>query len=65
MNSSLDRKLRPEMLLRVFGVAFFAYLFFGFMLLPCLNTLPASSAPKTRQGRRIPSRSSVSSWQAR
>ena len=39
MNTTLDRKLRPEFLLRIVGVAFFAYLFFGFMLLPCLNTL--------------------------
>lgn len=37
MDHTLDRKLRPELLLRVVGVAFFAYLFFGFMLTPCLN----------------------------
>ncbi|MHC1786902.1 MAG: ABC transporter permease [Christensenellales bacterium] len=30
---------RPERLAKIFGIAFFVYLFFGFMLLPCLNTL--------------------------
>ncbi|MBQ8200151.1 MAG: iron ABC transporter permease [Clostridia bacterium] len=29
----------PGMIWKVFGTAFFVYLFFGFMLLPCLNTL--------------------------
>ena len=32
-------KLSPALLLKVFGGAFFLYLFLGFMLLPCLNTL--------------------------
>ena len=31
--------LKPSYLWKVFGIAFFVYLFFGFMLLPCLNTL--------------------------
>ena len=31
--------LKPAYLWKVFGIAFFVYLFFGFMLLPCLNTL--------------------------
>ncbi|NLD33836.1 MAG: iron ABC transporter permease [Clostridiales bacterium] len=31
--------LRPAFLLKLFGVGFFVYLFFGFMLLPTLNTL--------------------------
>lgn len=30
---------RPQLLVKVFGIAFFVYLFFGFMLLPCLSTL--------------------------
>lgn len=30
---------QPKKLLRVFGIAFFVYLFLGFMVLPCLNTL--------------------------
>ncbi len=33
------RKLSLSLLWKVFGTAFFVYLFFGFMLLPCLNTL--------------------------
>lgn len=33
------RKLCLSLLWKVFGIAFFVYLFFGFMLLPCLNTL--------------------------
>ena len=55
MSQALDKKLHPEWLLRVFGVAFFAYLFFGFMLLPCLNTLTASSTPPTPPVSAIPS----------
>ncbi len=31
--------LKPEYIWKVFGIAFFVYLFFGFMLLPCLNTI--------------------------
>ena len=54
MNSSLDRKLRPEMLLQVFGIAFFAYLFFGFMLLPCLNTLTSIFRTKNAAGETDP-----------
>ena len=52
MNSTLDRKLRPEFLLRIAGVAFFAYLFFGFMLLPCLNTLTSIFNVKNAAGER-------------
>ena len=50
MSGSLDKKLRPELLLRVFGVAFFAYLFFGFMLIPCLNTLASIFTAKKADG---------------
>ena len=32
-------KLDASLIWKVFGIAFFVYLFFGFMLLPCLNTL--------------------------
>ena len=52
MNSTLDRKLHPEFLLRIVGVAFFAYLFFGFMLLPCLNTLTSIFNVKNAAGER-------------
>ena len=31
--------LKPEYIWKVFGIAFFVYLFFGSMLLPCLNTI--------------------------
>lgn len=37
--SKASWRLKPEMIWKVFGIAFFVYLFFGFMLLPCLNTL--------------------------
>lgn len=39
MKKTLSDRLRPELLLKAVGFVFFAYLFFGFMLLPCLNTL--------------------------
>ncbi len=53
MNATLeDRKLRPETLLRLVGVCFFAYLFFGFMLLPCLNTLTSIFNTKNAAGER-------------
>ncbi len=32
-------RLNLNQLWKVFGIAFFVYLFFGFMLLPCLNTI--------------------------
>lgn len=31
--------LKTEYIWRIFGTAFFVYLFFGFMLIPCLNTI--------------------------
>ncbi len=52
MNATLDRKLRPELLVRIVGVSFFAYLFFGFMLLPCLNTLTSIFNVKNAAGER-------------
>ena len=53
MNASLeDRKLRPELIIRLVGVCFFAYLFFGFMLLPCLNTLTSIFNTKNAAGER-------------
>ena len=54
MNRTLDRKLQPETILRIVGVAFFAYLFFGFMLLPCLNTLTSIFNTKNAAGERDP-----------
>ena len=54
MSQTLDKKLRPELLVRLVGVAFFAYLFFGFMLLPCLNTLTSIFNAKNAAGERDP-----------
>ena len=54
MGRTLEKKLRPELLLRVVGVAFFAYLFFGFMLLPCLNTLTSVFNTVNAAGERDP-----------
>ncbi len=54
MTQTLDKKLRPELFLRLVGVAFFAYLFFGFMLLPCLNTLTSIFNVKNSAGERDP-----------
>ena len=54
MSQTLDKKLHPEWLLRIFGIAFFAYLFFGFMLLPCLNTLTSIFNTKNAAGERDP-----------
>ena len=33
------KPFQPIKMLQIIGGVFFAYLFFGFMLLPCLNTL--------------------------
>lgn len=55
MSGGLERKrLTPELLFRVFGVVFFAYFFFGFMLLPCLNTLISIFNTKNAAGERDP-----------
>ena len=52
MSLNQERKLQPELILWIFGVAFFAYLFFGFMLLPCLNTLTSIFNTKNAAGER-------------
>ena len=54
MTGTLDRKLRPELIVRLVGVCFFAYLFFGFMLLPCLNTLTSIFNTRNAAGERDP-----------
>ncbi len=54
MSQTLDRKIRPELFVRLVGVCFFAYLFFGFMLLPCLNTLTSIFNTKNAAGERDP-----------
>ena len=49
-----DRRLRTDWIVRMVGVAFFAYLFFGFMLLPCLNTLTSIFNVTNAAGQRDP-----------
>ena len=46
--------LKPDLLWKVFGIAFFVYLFFGFMLLPCLNTLTQIFTTKNAAGETDP-----------
>ena len=46
--------LSLSMLWKVFGIAFFVYLFFGFMLLPCLNTLTQIFTAKNAAGQTDP-----------
>ena len=47
-------KLDASLIWKVFGIAFFVYLFFGFMLLPCLNTLTSIFNVKNSSGARDP-----------
>ncbi|MBR2990226.1 MAG: iron ABC transporter permease, partial [Solobacterium sp.] len=42
--------LSPDYLIHMIGIALFAYLFFGFMLLPCLNTLTSIFTTKNAAG---------------
>ena len=46
--------LKPEYIWKVFGIAFFVYLFFGFMLLPCLNTITQIFTVKGADGKTDP-----------
>ncbi len=50
MNKAKARRLNPQILIKVLGVAFFAYLFFGFMLIPCLNTLTSIFTTRDASG---------------
>ena len=54
MNRAADRKIKPELVLRIIMLALFAYLFFGFMLMPCLNTLTSVFSTKAADGRTDP-----------
>ena len=47
-------RLRPEYVWKVFGIAFFVYLFFGFMLLPCLNTITQIFTVRDSSGKTDP-----------
>ena len=49
-----SEKFGPKLLVKVFGFAFFAYLFLGFMLLPCLNTLASIFNTTNSAGERDP-----------
>ena len=46
--------LKPEYIWKVFGIAFFVYLFFGFMLFPCLNTITQIFTVKGADGKTDP-----------
>ena len=50
MNTKASSWFKPNLLAKTFGIAFFVYLFFGFMLLPCLNTLTQIFTVKNADG---------------
>ncbi len=55
MTTLRDRnKLPLDFIVRMIGVCFFAYLFFGFMLLPCLDTLTSIFREKNAAGQADP-----------
>ena len=55
MRNSLTRQ-RPDaaFVVRIIGIVLFAYFFFGFMLLPCLNTLTSIFTTKNAAGEADP-----------
>lgn len=50
MKISEKTRITPENFIEMVGIAFFAYLFFGFMLLPCLNTLASIFTTRNAAG---------------
>ena len=52
--SRAEKSFRAEYIIRILGIGFFAYLFLGFMLLPCLNTLTSIFNVKNAAGERDP-----------
>ena len=48
------RRFSPESVLQIILLILFAYFFFGFMLIPCLNTLTSIFNVKTADGGRDP-----------
>ncbi|MDO5399610.1 MAG: iron ABC transporter permease [Eubacteriales bacterium] len=54
MSRNLHRRLDAALIVRLVGLCFFVYLFFGFMLLPCLNTLTSIFNTKNAAGERDP-----------
>ena len=55
MSNSLTRR-RPDaaFVVRIIGIVLFAYFFFGFMLVPCLNTLTSIFTTKNAAGETDP-----------
>ena len=65
MDTALNRRrLDAAFVVRTIGIAAFAYFFFGFMLMPCLNTLTSIFNVTNAAGSGIPGRSSASSSRA-
>ncbi len=54
MQGILKGRLKAEHIFKVFGIAFFVYLFLGFMVLPCLNTLTSIFTAKNAAGQADP-----------
>lgn len=54
MSRNLNRRIGAEQIVRLVGLCFFVYLFFGFMLLPCLNTLTSIFNTHNAAGERDP-----------
>ncbi len=55
MQQTIQKKrFRTDILVKVLGIAFFVYLFFGFMLIPCLNTLTQVFNAKNAAGEADP-----------
>jgi len=54
MQGAAKRQLNGQMLFKVFGIAFFVYLFLGFMVLPCINTLSSIFTAKNAVGETDP-----------
>ncbi len=54
MDRIRSKRFDPGIILKLIGGLFFAYLFFGFMLLPCLNTLTSIFNTKNAAGETDP-----------
>ena len=54
MDTAWPKPFQPIKMLQIIGGVFFAYLFFGFMLLPCLNTLTSIFTVKNAAGETDP-----------
>jgi len=50
MKQAKTKIFRPDLLIKVIGIASFAYLFLGFMILPCLNTLTSIFTERDANG---------------